>query len=380
MRCDGAVDLDLTSDQELFRETTARFIESACPLTTVRALAESETGVDPDYLSKAADLGWFAMLLPEEHGGGSISGEGLRDAAIVAEERGRLLQPGPFVGGNVVAFAVSESGTEAQQAALLPALASGDSTAAWALAGESGDWTPGAGARATPDAGGYVLAGTAGLVQDAHLADWLLVTAADGGGLTQFLLPITTPGLRIEPLQGLDLTRRLCRVGFDGVVVGRSDLLGEPGVAAPAVERQLRVALVLGLAESVGAMDAELTMAVDYAKARTAFGRPIGSFQAVKHLLADTALLLETSKGVLTAAVRAVQDDLPDAGEVASIAKAFVGDAGIDLAQNCWQVFGGIGYTWDHDHHLYLRRLTADTALYGEPAWHRERICEMHGI
>jgi alkylation response protein AidB-like acyl-CoA dehydrogenase len=121
-------------------------------------------------------------------------------------------------------------------------------------------------------------------------------------------------------------------------------------------------------------------MALDYAKVRTAFGRPIGSFQAVKHQLADASLYLEASIGIASDAVRAVQDRAPDAAELASAAKAFVGDAAIEIAQTCFQVFGGIGYTWEHDQHLYLRRLTADAALYGQPAWHRERICRIHGL
>jgi len=137
---------------------------------------------------------------------------------------------------------------------------------------------------------------------------------------------------------------------------------------------------VLTVAETVGAMDENFTVALDYAKVRTAFGRPIGSFQAVKHQLADASMMLEASKGVAVAAARSVQQRADDAAEVASMAKSFVGDAAIDLTQTCWQVFGGIGYTWEHDHHLYLRRLTADASLYGQPSWHRERVCTIHGL
>lgn len=374
------LDLDLTEDQELFRQTTARFIEASCPLTEVRALMDTSTGLGDGYLRQAAELGWFAMLLPEEHGGGSISGEGVRDAAIVAEERGRGLQPGPFVPMNVVGFALGHQGSEEQKSKVLPALAAGEATATWVLAGPEGDWRPGSAVRAAERAGSFELSGTAGLVQDAHVADWLLVTAGSDAGLTQFLVPTSAPGVHVEPQRSLDLTRRFCRVRFERVEAGPADVVGEVGGADDAVERQLRLAVVLLVAESVGAMDADFQMTLEYAKARTAFGRPIGSFQAVKHQLADTSLALEASKAVAAAAIRAVQDDRPEAGEVASIAKAYVGDAGIDLAQNCWQVFGGIGYTWDHDQHLYLRRLTTDASLYGEPSWHRERICAIHDL
>ncbi|HSS11369.1 MAG TPA: acyl-CoA dehydrogenase family protein, partial [Acidimicrobiales bacterium] len=368
---------DLTSDQELLRDTTARFIETACPVDRVRELAESDAGVERDYLRQAGELGWFAMLVPEEHGGGTVSGNGVLDAAVVAEERGRFLQPGPFVAMNAVAWALAAGGTDEQQSKVLPALASGDSLATWALADLSGEWRPDGGVRASRTGGGFLLRGAKGLVQDAHLADWVLVTAATDGGMSQFLVRPTAPGVSVHRLDGLDITRRLCEVRFDDVELPESALVGEMDGAADLVERQLQVAVVLTVAESVGAMDRDFEVVVDYAKARTAFGRPIGSFQAVKHLLADTALLLEASKSMAVAAAHSVQEEREDAPEVASMAKAFIGDSGIDLAQNCLQVFGGIGYTWEHDHHLYLRRLTADASLFGEPAWHRERICRL---
>jgi alkylation response protein AidB-like acyl-CoA dehydrogenase len=164
-------------------------------------------------------------------------------------------------------------------------------------------------------------------------------------------------------------------VRFDGVEVAPGDRLD--GVEG---DRLLDVAAVLTVAESVGAMDHIFELVVDYAKARIAFGRPIGSFQAVKHHLADAALLLEESKAISVAATHAVQRGDANASEVASMAKAFVGEAGVTVAHLCWQVFGGIGYTWEHDLHYYLRRLTLDAAIFGDPAWHRERICRLHGL
>jgi len=218
------------------------------------------------------------------------------------------------------------------------------------------------------------------LVQDAHLAEWLLVTAICPDGPTQVLLPAGAPGIEVSLLEGLDLSRRFCTVRFDGVEVAADDVVGELGGAGGQIDDELDLAAVLLLAESIGAMDQDFQVALDYAKVRTAFGRPIGSFQAVKHQLADTSLLLETSKAMVTAAVDAVQDQADKAAEVVSMAKAFVGDSGIELAQNCFQVFGGIGYTWEHDQHLYLRRLTADASLYGEPSWHRERLWRLAGL
>jgi alkylation response protein AidB-like acyl-CoA dehydrogenase len=368
------VDLDLSDDQELMRDTTARFIESACPLPRVRELADAHRDVGPDYRREAAELGWFAMLVPEEFGGGTISANGVADAAIIAEERGRVLQPGVFVATNAVACALAAEGSEEQRAKVLPSIASGEAAVTWALASSDGDWSPGAGMRSSVRGEQFVLAGASGFVQDADLADWILVTASGGRGLSQFLVPTGTPGVTVRALEGLDLTRRFCEVRFDDVELPAAALVGQDGAASRTVERQFDVALALTVAEMVGAMDRDFEVVLDYAKMRTAFGRPIGSFQAVKHLLADTSLALEMSKSMAVAAAKAVGGAKDDASEVASMAKAFVSDSAVDLAQNCWQVFGGIGYTWEHDQHLYLRRLTTDAALYGEASWHRERV------
>ena len=371
-------DLELTDDQQLLGETTARFIESTCPLWRVRELCEGGIDPGPDYRRSAAELGWFAMLAPEEFGGGSVSGNGVVDAAIIAEERGRLLQPGAFAAANAVVCGLSIDGNPDLQAKLVPAIASGEATAAWALADQSG--SPDSGVRAETRGAGFVLSGVASMVQDADRSDWLLVTASNDAGPCQFMVPAETPGMAVKRLDGLDLTRRFCAVQFDDVELPGSALIGEVGGAGAAIERQLQVAVALTVAESVGAMSYDFELVLEYAKARIAFGRPIGSFQAVKHLLADTSLLLETSKALSAACARAVGSQSDDAAAVASMAKAFVGDSGIELAQNCLQVFGGIGFTWDHDQHLYLRRLTTDAALYGDPSWHRERLCRLHGV
>jgi alkylation response protein AidB-like acyl-CoA dehydrogenase len=374
------MELALGDDQSLLRETAAKFIEGTCPLTEVRALAETDDGLDRAYLAQTAELGWFAMLVPEEFGGGSISGEGLRDLAIVAEERGRGLQPGPFVPMNVVAAALARCGTPAQQAEVLPAIAAGQTVASWAVADAGGGFDPGSAVHASPDGDGWILRGEAGLVQDGGLADWFLVTAYGPQGLTQFLAPAATPGLSVRRLASHDITQRFAAVSFADARVDDAAVLGTPGGADDDVEYQLQVALVLSVAETVGAIDALFEMARQYAVDRTAFGRPIGSFQAIKHQLADMSMELEAGKAIAVAATRAVQAGTDDAGEIASMAKAWVGDTGIDIAQGCFQVFAGIGYTWEHDSHLFLRRLTMNSLLFGEPDWHRERICRIHGL
>ena len=377
------MDVDLSSDQELLLETTKRFIEATCPLPEVRALSAGDRDPGPEYRRQAAELGWFALLVPESQGGGSVSGNGVLDAALVATARGAQLQPGPFVGTNITAYALAaeaEAGGDAgDHAKVLARLLSGEDAASWAAAGRAGEWDAGAGVRAERAGDGYRLTGTKTFVQDADRVEWLLVTAGSDDGCVQLLVATDTPGLRIAGRDSLDLTRRFGDVHFDAVEVPASAVVAA-GDNDALIDRQLQMASVLTVAESIGAMDHVFDLALDYAKSRIAFGRPIGSFQAVKHLLADTSLELEMSKAIALTAARRVGTDEPDAASVASMAKAFVGDCAVDVAQNCFQVFGGIGYTWEHDQHLFLRRLTTDAALYGEPAWHRERVCRLGGL
>ena len=372
------MDLERTTDQELLRDTAVKFIRDNADLVSIRSLGASPTGMPDRYLQRTAELGWYAMLVPEALGGGSVSGEGLRDLAVVAEERGRALQPGPFVPMNTVAAALARRGTDAQRDQVLLAIVGGETLATWAAIGVSGEWAPGAAVRADASDGGFVLSGTCGAVQDATSADWLLVTAGTPAGLTQFLVTAGASGVEVTSLDGLDLTQRFGTVSFRDVFVPGSAVVGEIGGAHDDVEHQLQIALALAVSEAMGTMDALFEMTRTYAIDRIAFGRPIGSFQAVKHQLADMSLLVETGKAIATAAVRAVQAAQPDAGEVASMAKAWIGDAAIDVAQGCFQVFGGIGFTWEHDSHLFLRRLTMGSLLFGSPDWHRERICQLH--
>jgi len=373
------MELALNEDQSLFHETTVRFIEGELPLDQTRNLHDDPLGFDRDWFRQAADLGWFTMLVPEADGGGSVSGDGLTDATLIAEEIGRYVQPGPFVPMNVVAAAVAAAGSETQRSSLLSGIMAGETIATWAFAAADGNWDGGAGLRAERQGDGFVLSGRRGFVQDAGAADMLLVVAQVDGQVAQIVVPTSASGVTVTPLECLDLSRRLAHVDFDGVVVDRDALLGGIGDDA-ALDRQLQIAIALNVAETVGAMDALFTMTVQYAKDRVAFGRPIGSFQSLKHIMADDAMYLEACKAGVTAVARAVGSSTDDAAEVASMVAAYVGDMADHVAQDCLQIHGGIGYTWEHDLHLFMRRIRSNTVLYGEPAWHRERVCALNGL
>lgn len=374
------MDTDVTDDQRALLDVSTQFMQQRCPLTTVRDPGLRDQAFADAYRRQAAELGWFSMLVPEALGGGNISGNGVLDATLIAYRRGGLLQPGSFIGTNVVACAVAAAGTPELQGQILGSLISGEAPASWAVASAADrGLTGGVTADPGPD-GGLVLNGVKTAVQDVEPGSWLLVTGQGPTGPAQAVVAAGAPGVTVTPLDSLDISRRFAEVRFEQVAVPASAVVGTPGAIDDLLHTQLALAALLTTAETVGAMDHDFTMTVDYAKDRIAFGRPIGSFQAIKHLLADTSLAVEMAKAVTVAAARSLGTDDGYGPEAASIAKALVADSSIDLAQNCFQVFGGIGYTWEHDQHLYLRRMTTDAGLFGDASWHREHLCQLAGI
>lgn len=376
------MDLRLTDDQQLFRETTRKFLQTTSSLEMVRKLADTEpAGFDRKWWKRGAELGWVSMLVAEADGGGSVSGHGLLDLVLVAEEMGRLVSPGPLVPTNVVAAAIARSGTPDQRRRLLPDLVNGDSVAAWCLgAPVAGIGTAGGRVEAMPEGDGYVLQGSTGPVEAAGQADHLLVTTGNGDGVTQLTVATDTPGVTVVSAHGLDLVRRFAQVRFEQVAVGPEAVLGVAGGAADDVERQLQIAVVLQVAEMVGALDRAFEFTVQYAFDRYSFGRPLASYQALKHRFADMKTWLEASQATATAAARAVDSDSPSAPELISVAKSYVGERGPAILQDCVQLHGGIGVTWDHDLHLYLRRVVTDSTQLGTPSDHRERVAVSMGM
>ncbi len=365
----------LTPDQELFRDTTARFLEEHVPVGEVRRLRDDPDGLDPGYWRRGAELGWTSLLVGEAHGGGSLSGAGLVDLSLVAYEFGRHAAPGPLVPVNLVAAALSEHDAHPE---VRDGLIAGRATASWCgpgLAGTRPAWEPGVEIRR--GAAGPALHGLAAVVEGAARAAHHLVTARDGDGVTQVLVPASAPGVAVTPLQSVDLTRRFAAVALDGVRVGTEWLVGPAGEASAAADRQARQLLALLSAESVGAMQAGFDMTVSWSFDRYSFGRPLASYQALKHRFADMLTWLEAAHAVTDAACRAVGDDTPEADELASAAKAFVGHYGGELLQDCVQLHGGMGVTFEHDLHLYLRRFTVNRMLAGTPAEHRRRVAAL---
>jgi alkylation response protein AidB-like acyl-CoA dehydrogenase len=359
------VELQLNDEQAAFVETTRRFLAAECPIASVRALEHEPTGYDGEVWRRAAELGWTSLLVDERDGGGTLSAHGLNDLVLVAEEMGRMVAPGPLVPVNVVAEAVSRLGSDAQRQLVLPGLLAGTEVAAWC-------GTAPVVAVATDD--GYRLSGRAEPVEAGAQARHVLVAFRHDGGQGQALVAVDAPGVTVEPLDGLDLVRRFAAVTFDDVVVGGDDLLGDPSDASAAIERQLQVACVVQCAESVGAIDHVLAMTIEYLGDRYSFGRPLASYQALKHRVADQKLWLEACHAIAGAAARSVAAESDDAGQVVSAAKAWIGPHATELVQDCVQLHGGIGVTWEHDLHLYLRRVTVNRVTYGTPEDHAERV------
>jgi alkylation response protein AidB-like acyl-CoA dehydrogenase len=374
------MDLELTADQELLRDTTRKFLQATVPLTEVRALAANPAGFDRDWWTKGAELGWTSLLVEEERGGGSVSGAGLRDLALVAEEMGALVSPGPLIPVNVVAQTLSAEASDGLAGRVLAELLSGESVAAWCFAEPGGPVTPdGITLRVRRDGDEFVLDGVKRPVEAGGEADWLLVAATGPEGLSQFLLPSSTPGLRITRLNGLDLVRRNAEIRFEDVRVPASAVVGVLGGASRSFERQLQTALVLQCAEIVGATDRVFDFTVQYAFDRSSFGRALASYQALKHRFADMKLWIESAQAITVDATRAVQAGAADAGEIARIAKTYVAERCPELIQDCVQLHGGIGVTWEHDLHLYLRRVVLHRETYGDPMQHRDHVAILAG-
>jgi alkylation response protein AidB-like acyl-CoA dehydrogenase len=296
---------------------------------------------------------------------------------LVAHEFGCHAAPGPLVDTNVVAAALNQTGGDRHDEALAK-LMSGAATASWCLGEPARHDLPGTVTMEIGVVGDeVVLNGVKRPVESAAQASHFLVTGRTGAGMTQVLVPSHATGVWLKPLRTVDLSRRFWEVSFRDVRVPVTAAVGAIGEADDQVERQLQIAIVILAAEAVGAMQAAFDLTVEWAFDRYSFGRPLASYQALKHRFAFMKAWLEAGHALADAAALAVQEESPDAAELVSVTKAFVGDYGTELVQDCVQMHGGIGLTYDHDLHLFARRVTLNRTLFGSPADHRQRLADL---
>jgi alkylation response protein AidB-like acyl-CoA dehydrogenase len=376
---------DASDEQQQLQTTTRRFLEDSAPLTAVRLLAEkSPAGFDRDWWRRAADLGWTSFLVPENLGGSSTGGAGLGDLAIVAEERGRLVSPGPLVPTTVAAWTLAEAvaaGASGDAVAVLEATLSGDAVCAWVSGEPMGSWVNAPPAvTAVRDAHSLELRGTARAIEAGADGDWLVIAADLGGDVLHLLIPAETRGVERQRISSLDLVRRHADIEFDGVVVPDSSIIIETPRGQTVRTRQGQIANVVQCAEMVGAAARAFELTLEYAAARSSFGRPLASYQVLKHRMADMKLWIEASQAAVEGAVVAVTLDSAQAAQAVSTAKLYVGRKAADIVQDCIQIHGGIGVTWEHDLHLYLRRVTTNRQLLGTPADHADHLATLIGL
>lgn len=368
----------------LFASTTEAFLQKEASLTRIRELHAAGLSFDPSWWRRAAELGWASLLVPEELGGGSISGSGIPDLAMVAEQLGKTVAPGPLYPVSIVLAALTGCADRQARAATIEALMSGELVASWAVSEPGRGWSPlDPSVTATETDACYRIDGTKDRVEAGAQSAALLVVARCGpnaADVRQLLVPTDVPGVRIEAQQSVDMVKQYARVHFDGVVVERSAVVGSAGETAALIERQSQLAQVLQCAEVVGILQTVFDFTVQWALDRHTFGRPLASYQALKHKFADMKLWLEACRATTAAAVAEVAVDSPTAALSASVAKSYVGEMGPQIVQGCVQMHGGIGVTWEHDLHLYLRRVTLYRSMFGTPEEHNRAVYAWHAV
>jgi alkylation response protein AidB-like acyl-CoA dehydrogenase len=372
------MDFAFSEEQEMLRRSTRDFLAKECGSKVVRKLMEQPDAYDPALWKKMAGLGWTSLGIPEQYGGAGT----FLDLIVVLEECGRALLPGPFFATMGLAVpALIEAGTEAQKKEALGAIAEGKARATLALTEPSGRWdASGVTLTAKPAAGGWRLDGVKQFVPDAEGADYMVVAARTRGegeeGISLFLVKGRPKGMSVTQLQTLDMTRRWSEVRFDGVQVEGDALMGAADKGWAPLKRALEWGTASLCAEMVGGTQKVLEDSTEYAKTRQQFGKPIGIYQAVSHKLADMLVLSESGRSATYYAAWAVEADAPDRSLASSMAKAYVSDAYRKVAGDGIQVHGGIGFTWEHDMHLYFKRAKASEVTLGDATYHRELVAQ----
>lgn len=358
----------------LFTSTSQAFLSKEASLRHVRELHAAGASWDPAWWRRAAELGWTGLLVPEELGGGSVTGDGVADLAGVAELLGKTVAPGPLYPVSTVLAGLVDCAEAGAHTDLVEALIAGETVASWAVSEPLRGWRPlDPTVTATPaGAGSFRIQGTKDRVEAGAQSAALLVVARCDDGVRQFLVPTDAPGVRITPQQSIDLVKQYATVDFDGVVVAAA--VGSAAETVALIERQSQIAQVLQCAEVVGILQTVFDFTVQWALDRHSFGRPLASYQALKHGFADMKMWLEACRATTAAAVADIAARAPEAGLSASIAKSYVGEMAGQIVQRCVQMHGGIGVTWEHDLHLYSRRVTLYRSMFGTPEEHNVRV------
>jgi len=375
------MNLGVSAEQRELRDSVRRFLADRAPMSRVRELMETPDGTDRQVWQQAgAQLGLPGIAIPEAYGGAGFT---FAEQAIVLEELGAALYGGPYLASAVLAAtALLAASDVAARRELLPGIASGQTVATLAFTEDDGSWDPEAirlaatRGEGSPDSP-WMLDGHKSFVLDGHTADLILVVAAAGPGLSLFAVDPGAAGLDRRVLPTLDQTRKLARLEFDAVP-GR--LIGAPGEAGGVLGRTLDVAAIALAAEQLGGAQRALDMAVGYAMTRHQFGRPIGSFQAIKHRCADLLLEVESLRSAVAYAAAAVAENSAEVPVVAALAKAYASDVYFHVAAENIQIHGGIGFTWEHDAHLYFKRAKSSELLLGDASYHREHLAERIGL
>ena len=377
------MDLGLSEEQEMLKKSAREFLRRECPKQLVRRLDESDEGYSVELWREMAELGWLGLVFPEKYGG---SGRNFLDLAILLEEMGYNILPGPFFSTVVLGgLTLLSAGNEEQRMEFLPRIARGEMILSFALTEPAASYDAASvKTEAIARNGKYAIRGTKLFVLNANIADYILCVARTRktknpeDGITLFLVDARSPGLKCTLLKTLARDKQ-CEVVFDNVTVSEKSVVGRRGEGWPVVKDILQKAAVAKCAEMVGGAQAALDMAVNYAKERVQFGRPIGSFQAIQHYCANMAMDVSGSRFVTYKAAWKVSEDLPAALD-AAIAKAWASEAYGRVALSAHQIFGAIGFTMDHDLHLYYRQAKAAEIIFGGADFHRAVVARELGL
>ena len=378
------MNFELDEEQIMLKTAARDFLDKECPKSLVRDMMEDEKGYSPELWKTMADLGWMGLTFPEEYGG---TGSSFLDLAVLLEECGRALLPAPFIPTVVLAgHPILAAGNEQQKQQFLPKIVSGEMIMTLASMEESAsleasDVT----VTAKPSGDNYIINGTKLFVPEAHIADYLLCVARTGNssdsedGITLFLMDATSEGIQTEVLKTMT-GEKLCEVNFNNVSVPAQNILGELDKGWPLMKRIMDEAAVATCAWMIGGARWVLETSIEYAKDRIAFGRPIGSFQAIQHKLADMALEVEGAESIMYYAAWAISENDPNIALAASMAKAWCNETYKHATYDGIQIHGGIGFTWDHDMHLYFKRAKTSEVAFGDVTYHRERVAQILNI